>query len=1060
MICPVPPFRALLILASTVLFLSPAASAGEPSTLACRDDLIEVMFAWDAKVRLRDGIPADPATGAMAGVEERLAALSWHEWRRLCDVPESTFDAWERAAAAKGGDPVYNLNNIYRLEIPKGHDVWKICEDLEALPGVLTARPMPLPAPPPVYDYEYMQYYLDPANNSPYPTGIDAEYAWTQTWGNGAGATVCDLEYSWNRNHADISKAAYPWCEINTNTLVDPFSDDHHGTAVLGELVSDRNGWGTSGICYGSNLRTCGTNFIVPGTPPDTTWDVPAAIAMAAAALQAGDVILLEQQWDYDDTTTAHTDFIPIEWWTNWWPGAQTYNGVYAAIAAAVGNGISVVEAGGNGGNAAGTGVNTGLLSWYGDSGAIIVGGGGAWPGGTWVETDLERCGYSSYGPRFDLQGWGEDVATTGYGHLYNQGGYDSLFTHMFSGTSSASPIVAGAVACVVGHWKATISTTPPSPSYIRNLLKTTGTPQVFGPPGNIGPRPDLLAAFALLGVQWVDATVSPLDPTDQSTGIAWGDYDGDGDLDLFIARASTYPNRLCRNDGGAWVDVAAGPILGGERDISGLWGDYDDDGDLDIFVLRGAAQLNALLRNDGGDVFTDVSSFAASDTGNTQTGAWGDYDNDGDIDMYVGNMQGAGGSSKNRLYRNDGGQLVDVTAPPLDDTGSSAGVSWSDYDDDGDLDIYVANYTGPNRLYRNEGNEVFVNATSGPLGSVGTSAVAAWGDYDNDGDLDMYLANGTAAYPNRLLQNQGGGVFTDVTPSLLAETNPTYAAQWADLDHNGHLDLYIANYGVANRLYMNQGSGVFADYLLDPPCDSRGGICAALGDYDGDGDLDIYNSHYSLANKLYRNDGASAWPWLHVDLAGAVSNSRGIGARIEVITGAGTGGRRAQIREVEAGGGYLAPMNSLTAEFGLGTAGIVDSIIVLWPSGNVSIRTAVTANQKIVIEEIVTDVADGGGAGVPGLPFALHPNSPNPFNPATTIRYDLPCPSPVTLRVYDVSGRLVRVLVDGEVRTEGRHTALWRGRDERNREVGSGVYFYRLDAGPFTETRKLVLIR
>ena len=458
---------------------------GQP--YACEENLLEIMFAWDSRVRMREGNPIDLATNALDGVEQALSRVAWHEWQRICDVPEETLNDIQARGEANTGQPVYNLNNIYRLRIPQGHDVWALGQELEALPGVLLARPVPLPmAPPTPPDYLSWQGYLRPASWT--PTGIDADYAWTQAGGDGSGVTVCDLEYSWNYNHDDVTKAL--GSQINSN-VVDPFGNNDHGTAVIGEMVSDNNGWGTTGISHAANLLTCGTYY---GSPP--SWNVPGAIAVAIANLQAGDVCVLEQQWE---RTPGMQDYVPIEWWMDYTPHPQSYNAVYAAIANGVAIGISFVEAGGNGG------VDTDLLTWTGDSGAIIVGAGGVppgTPGDVWPGGDLERLSFSSYGSRFNLQGWGEAVVTTGYGDLYAAEGVDRYYTLLFSGTSSATPIVAGAAASCIGYWYANVSSTPPSPAYIRNLLVSTGTPQIFGPAGAIGPRPDLGQALPAMQPQ------------------------------------------------------------------------------------------------------------------------------------------------------------------------------------------------------------------------------------------------------------------------------------------------------------------------------------------------------------------------------------------------------------------------------------------------------------------------------------------------------------------------------------------------------------------------------
>jgi hypothetical protein len=463
-------------------------SLQEENFYACEDDLIEVMFLESSQVRLRNGQLTDLKSDATAGLNDLLSKFEWHQWFRFCSVDESEIDQWSINGERNTGKPVYNLNNIYRLRIPKGYNVWELCRQLKDLPGIYLAIPVPKPVPapssaPPPGSFQSQQGYLNSAAST--PTGVDATWAWTQTGGTGTGVTICDLEYSWNYSHADVTKALNS--QINPNPVADPFNDDNHGTAVIGQLVSDNNGWGTTGISYGSGLKTCGTYYWEFGS---YGWNPAGAIGYAINNLGAGDIILLEQQWEY---TPGTGNFIPLEWYgsTSNGPYPNQYNNsVYVAITNAISNGIHVVEAGGNGN------VNTDNLTWYGNSGAIIVGAGGAYSGGTWSEGDLQRLSYSSYGQRFDLQGWGEDVVTTGYGNLYSAEGKNYWYTNTFSGTSSASPIVAGAVACVQGYYLANITTTPFSPSAMRSHLITYGTAQIIPPSGHIGPRPDIKNAI------------------------------------------------------------------------------------------------------------------------------------------------------------------------------------------------------------------------------------------------------------------------------------------------------------------------------------------------------------------------------------------------------------------------------------------------------------------------------------------------------------------------------------------------------------------------------------
>lgn len=476
----------------------------------CEPDLIEVMFAPHSRVRVRNGILVDLETDALTDVGYLLDTLENYSWTRFTNVPEGTMDEIHSTAVRNMGQALYNMNNAYRLRVPAGTDVWSLSNDLEALSGVLRAFPVPLaPEPPNPPDYEPEQGYLDSSGSS--PSGIDAEFAWEFDGGTREGVVVCDIEGCWNYNHTDLA-----WKAENSQINEDAWCDStvpgvaiRHGTATIGVLISEPNEWGTTGICYGATLKTCG-DIVIDSMIPDTTWNPPDAIYKAIAYLDAGDVILLEEQW-------VSAGFgIPIEWYGNIYPDTQKTNGVYEGIRQAVANGIIVVEPGGNGND------DTDDLVWLPDtSGAIVVGGGEAD-----TVNDLERWVVpahgtgSSYGVRFDVQGWAESIYTTGTGDLW---GGDSMpdyaYTNNYGGTSGASAMVAGAAAALVGYWKENISETPPLPSDIRRLLKETGTPQVGfpnGPDGAIGPRPNLQRA--ILAADSIATGV--LDPVPRISGI------------------------------------------------------------------------------------------------------------------------------------------------------------------------------------------------------------------------------------------------------------------------------------------------------------------------------------------------------------------------------------------------------------------------------------------------------------------------------------------------------------------------------------------------------------
>ena len=559
----------------------------------------------------------------------------------------------------------------------------------------------------------------------------------------------------------------------------------------------------------------------------------------------------------------------------------------------------------------------------------------------------------------------------------------------------------------------------------------------------------------------WVDATSGPLGDTGQGRGVAWGDCDGDGDLDLYVSNTLGDANKLFRNDGaGVFSDATSGPLGDTSNGMGIAWGDYDNDGDLDLYLVNGGGHANKLFRNDGGGTFVDATSGPLGDAHSGQGMAWGDYDNDGNVDLYVAN----GGSDANKLFRNNGdGTFLDATSGPLGDTGACVGVAWGDYDNDGDLDLYLSRANQTNKLLRNDGGGVFVDATSGPLGDAGLGAGVDWGDYDNDGDLDLYLANwGTS---NKLFRNDGGGTFADATTGPLGDTGQSRGVAWGDYDNDGDLDLYLTNWGTANKLFRNEGGGTFVDAMSGPSGDTGAGTGVAWGDYDNDGDLDLYVACYGQANRLFRNDQSTGNHWLHVDLAGISSNRCGIGARVRVVAGGSS-----QIREISGGSGDMS-QNSLVAEFGLGSATTVDTFEVKWPNGMTEVitgdgetpaATSIAVDRMIIILEgwgIVTGIDPETGPVFPKR-YALYQNVPNPFNPTTVIRYDVAADgSFVTLLVYDVGGRLVRTLVNRR-ETAGHKMIAWDAKNDHGRRVATGIYFYQLKAKGFSETRKMLLLK
>ena len=493
--------------------------------------------------------------------------------------------------------------------------------------------------------------------------------------------------------------------------------------------------------------------------------------------------------------------------------------------------------------------------------------------------------------------------------------------------------------------------------------------------------------------------------------GVAFFDYDNDGDLDVYLLNGSKvvgfpegiYPrNALYKNNGGVFADATDEAGVGDTG-----WGmgcavaDYDNDGDLDIYITNYGR--NVLYRNEGDGTFVDVTDEAGVGDERFGTGcAFFDYDGDGDIDLYVANYvdfkhfiettpdrsytwkglrvhfgpRGMRGGA-DILYRNEGdGTFADATAAAnvVDkDKLYGMGVVSGDYDRDGDQDIYVANDTGPNYLYQNNGDGTFVEvawmlgAAYGESGEAQGCMGIAYGDYDNDEFQDILVTN-FWEQTNTLYHNDAGAFFSDLSfDAGIGEESFKFLAwgtEFFDYDNDGDKDLFIANghlfpqldranlgvsYAQTNQLFENLGDGTFDEISasagegLRIKKVSRG---AAFGDYDEDGDIDILVLNLNDLPTLLRNEGGNENNWLLVKAVGVKSNRDGIGARVKVRAGDLT-----QVGEVRSGSSYLCH-SDLRLHFGLGQRTAVDLLEVRWPSGLVERFEGLPSNQVVVVRE------------------------------------------------------------------------------------------------------------
>ncbi len=429
---------------------------------------------------------------------------------------------------------------------------------------------------------------------------------------------------------------------------------------------------------------------------------------------------------------------------------------------------------------------------------------------------------------------------------------------------------------------------------------------------------------------------------------------------------------------------------------MNAVQADYDNDGDVDVLVLRGAwwsasgRHPNSLLRNDGGR-FTDVTYAAGLGAKNypTQTAAWADYDNDGDLDCYVGNESDPECPSPGQLFQNQGdGTFVDVAgAAGVSNDRYAKGVVWGDFDEDGWQDLFISNMASANRLYRNRGDGSFedVAATAGVALPLSSFACFAW-DFDQDGHLDLWVgsygsterppsvADVAASYlglpqraePPRLYRGDGAGRFEDVAEAYgIRLVTVPMGCNFGDLDNDGYPDFYLATgyplYEglVPNVMYHNLGGKGFANVTTAGGFGHlQKGHGVAFADLDGDGDQDVFTrmgGSYpgdAYGNVFFENPGFGNH-WLKVRLVGKRSNRFGVGARLEVEIHQ-AGALRTIYATVGTGGSFGG--NPLRQELGLGQVRGLVRLRVIWPaSGAVQVFEGVPPDSNLRITEFAS---------------------------------------------------------------------------------------------------------
>jgi len=435
--------------------------------------------------------------------------------------------------------------------------------------------------------------------------------------------------------------------------------------------------------------------------------------------------------------------------------------------------------------------------------------------------------------------------------------------------------------------------------------------------------------------------------------GLAFVDLDADGDDDLIATGAANGVVGIWENDGDGFFTYrqTGGTPRALPKASSVCAADYNADGLKDVYIgnwVGGGGNL--LLRNNGNFSFTDVAQEAGvNDLGAAGGCAWADYDNDGKIDLYVANRTGSESSPiPNRLYRNRGdGTFVDVAQElGVADQRLSCQVLWFDLGNDGDADFYLSTDKGyatglGNRMFRNDGGTfVEISAQSGTdilMEGMGIDAT----DVNGDGDQDIYITN--SALGNPLFVSVAPESYIDGAAILgVTADRIGWGTAFFDYDQDGFPDLYVCNFGFAghNNLFSQNQSGNFLDEAPATSCNDAGGTyCMAVSDVDGDGDQDFIIQNAGSPLKLYINQKGGERNYIQFDVKGMQQNLDAIGAVVDMRIGS-----RRQMREVRAGSNYKS-QSSMRLHFGLDYAGIANPVTVRWPGGDERVFENLPAN-------------------------------------------------------------------------------------------------------------------
>lgn len=497
-----------------------------------------------------------------------------------------------------------------------------------------------------------------------------------------------------------------------------------------------------------------------------------------------------------------------------------------------------------------------------------------------------------------------------------------------------------------------------------------------------------------------------------QTQGTSWIDIDNDDDLDLYCTNLSNNDNFLYINDGNGNFskNISSAIVSDGSNAISSAWGDYNNDRMIDVFVCVDGN--NKLFINMGsGQFYEDTTNSVSSLSKKSITASWGDYDGDGWIDLFVANK-----NNTNSLYKNNAGTDLVLQSNSIVSTDNANSVmgTWFDYNNDNHTDLYVSNRNGDNNfLYKNNGNGTFTKITTGIIVNDGGDCQSiSPGDYNNDGFMDLFDSN-YFGNDNNLYKNNGNGTFTKIQSGpIVSSGGYSSTSSWIDIENDGDLDLIVGNSTTSsntdNYLFINDGNGNFTQNFTDVIVnDNKLASSIASGDFDEDGYNDVsITRRNSDKNALFINQAGNN-NWVNLLISGNSKNKTALNAKVKLKAKLDGINPVWQYREVLSSTG-LRSQNSLNVEFGLGNANMIDSLVIRFTTGKICKYDSLVVNDFYNIWEScpALNTVSSQNNNIYGNKIKLFPNPNN----TGSLYFDLgPYQDDnVDIFIYDTRGKLV----------------------------------------------------